>query len=238
MKLILISVLNGKFQLFFFFFLVYSSYFPKLEVCRLLAILKKKKEKKLSWGPWGSNYSQAIVHSLGPRFLQGWLRLLTQWVRVSLRRQLIQGHLSRCTFSLRFPFLCSGIQGCQTETWWHLGPFPGGCRDRRSHTPWCPSNAISTFPDHSPCLCDVPICTSFCPPPAQFRQPQPPNPWAPHVLTTALSCKVWKVSEGNCRGGWLSSPLLLLCWPPLRWEMIASGNPHPILTDLSFAVVV
>ena len=43
MKLILISVLNGKFQ-FWFFFLVHSSYFPKLEVCRLLAILKKKKQ--------------------------------------------------------------------------------------------------------------------------------------------------------------------------------------------------
>lgn len=46
MKLILISVLNGKFQGFFFFFLVYSSCFPKLKVCRLLAILKKKKKKK------------------------------------------------------------------------------------------------------------------------------------------------------------------------------------------------
>lgn len=72
MKLILISVLNGKFQGFFFFFLVYSSCFPKLKVCRLLAILKKKKkEKKISQGPWGSNYSQSVVQSLGPRFLQG-----------------------------------------------------------------------------------------------------------------------------------------------------------------------
>ena len=42
MKLILISVLNGKFQVFFFF--VYSSCFPKLEVRRLLAILKKKRK--------------------------------------------------------------------------------------------------------------------------------------------------------------------------------------------------
>lgn len=47
MKLILISVLNGKFQGFFFFFLVYSSCFPKLKVCRLLAILKKKRKDNL-----------------------------------------------------------------------------------------------------------------------------------------------------------------------------------------------
>lgn len=45
-KLILISVLNGKFQGFGVFFLVYSSCFPKLKVCRLLAILKKKKKKE------------------------------------------------------------------------------------------------------------------------------------------------------------------------------------------------
>ena len=37
----------------FFFFLVYSSYFPKLEVCRLLAILKKKKRKETLLGALG-----------------------------------------------------------------------------------------------------------------------------------------------------------------------------------------
>ena len=134
-------------------------------------------------------------------------------------------------FFLRFPFQeyripCSGIQGRQTETWGHFGPFPGRYRDRGSHTPWFPSNTTSTFPYHPPCLWDFPVCTSFCPPPAQFRQPHPPNAWDPCVLTTALSCKVWKVSEGNCRGDWLSSPLLVLCWHPLKREMIGSENPN------------
>ena len=133
-------------------------------------------------------------------------------------------------------FLKVSISGIQNSMFWntglsdrdmgHFGPFPGRYRDRGSHTPWFPSNTISTFPYHPPCLRDFPVCTAFCPPPAQFRQPHPPNSWDPCVLTTALSCKVWKVSEGNCRGDWLSSPLLVLCWHPLKREMIGSENPN------------